>query len=145
MDESDSKVRADSAAVQAHLGMMQAVIQRMADNSRSCKLWCVTLVAAMLVLMADTGNANYAWLALVPTAALGFLDVYYLSMEQRFRNSHDNFVGKLHNDELDPAEVYVIKPCGSVLRHLWKSTRSASVWPFYPALVGVVALATQIA
>lgn len=145
MDAMSPKMCAESSAVQAHLGMMQAVIQRMADNSRSCKLWCVTLVAAMLVLMADTGNADYAWLALIPTAALGFLDIYYLSMEQRFRNSHNNFVGKLHNDELDPAEVYVIKPCGSVLRHLWRSTRSTSVWPFYPALVGVVALTTQIA
>ena len=40
----------ESSAVQAHLTIMQGVIQRMAENSRSCKVWCVTLVAATLVL-----------------------------------------------------------------------------------------------
>lgn len=139
------QLTADNPACIAHINAMQAVIQRMADKSRACKLWCVTLVAAMLVLMADTGNANYAWLALVPMAALGFLDVYYLSMEQGFRCAQEHFVGRLHNLELKRSEVFVIKPRGDALGHLWKSTRSTSVWPFYPALVGVVALTTQIA
>ena len=46
----------ESASVQQHLTIMQGVIQRMAENSRSCKLWCVTLVAATLVLVARTGE-----------------------------------------------------------------------------------------
>ena len=36
----------ESSAVQAHLTILQGVICRMAENSRSCKVWCVTLVAA---------------------------------------------------------------------------------------------------
>ena len=40
----------DPSAIQSHLTIMQGVIQRMAENSRSCKVWCVTLVAATLVL-----------------------------------------------------------------------------------------------
>ena len=47
----------NSPAVQTHLTMMQGVINRMAENSRSCKVWCVTLVAAVLVLVARTGGA----------------------------------------------------------------------------------------
>ena len=46
----------DPSSVQAHLTIMQGVIQRMAENSRSCKVWCVTLVAATLVLVARTGE-----------------------------------------------------------------------------------------
>ena len=46
----------DSSAVQKHLEIMQGVINRMAENSRSCKIWCVTLVAATLVLVARTGE-----------------------------------------------------------------------------------------
>ena len=46
----------NSSAVQAHLTIMQGVINRMAENSRSCKVWCVTLVAATLVLVARTGG-----------------------------------------------------------------------------------------
>ena len=50
----------DPSSVQAHLTIMQSVIQRMAENSRSCKVWCVTLVAATLVLVARTGEPPHA-------------------------------------------------------------------------------------
>lgn len=42
----------DSPSVQTHLNIMQGVIQRMAENSRACKFWCVTIVSATLVLVA---------------------------------------------------------------------------------------------
>ena len=125
--------------MQAHLAMMQDVIRRMADNSRSCKLWCVTLVSAALVLAASLGQPLYAMFSLVPTLVLGLLDAYYLSLEQRFRNSYNEFVGKLHKGELEPTEVYVIKPSGSVGTHVGKSLRSTAVWPFYLALAVVIA------
>ena len=57
----------DPSSVQAHLTIMQSVIQRMAENSRSCKVWCVTLVAATLLLVARTGEPPHALIALVPT------------------------------------------------------------------------------
>ncbi len=40
----NSKFEPDSPAVQTHLSLIQAVIARMAGNSRSCKTWCITLV-----------------------------------------------------------------------------------------------------
>ena len=132
------EIHPDSPRVIAHINAMQDVIRRMADNSRSCKLWCVTLVSATLVLIASMGNGTFAWLALIPVGALGLLDVYYLSLEQRFRNSYNEFVWKLHDGSLDQTEVFVIKPSNGTMRHLWKSTRSASVWPFYPALAIVI-------
>lgn len=139
------QLTADNPACIAHINAMQAVIQRMADNSRSCKLWCVTLVAAMLVLMANAGEVAYAWLALVPVLTVGILDTYYLSLEQRFRNSYNDFVGKLHKGELEPTEVYVIKPSGSVGTHVGKSLRSTAVWPFYMALVVLIVAAGWLA
>ena len=122
---------AESTAVQAHLAMMQDVIRRMADNSRSCKLWCVTLVSAMLVLMSRSDESWSALVALVPTLFLGGLDIYYLSLEQRFRNSYNDFVERLHGGTLDPSRLFVIAPSGSPLIHGWRSARSSSVWPFY--------------
>ena len=56
----------NSAAVQKHLEMVQGVIARMAENSRACKLWCVTLVSAVLVLVARTEKPDYALIALIP-------------------------------------------------------------------------------
>lgn len=128
----------DNQAVIAHVNAMQAVIRRMSDNSRSCKLWCVTLVSATLVLIASMGDGTFAWLALIPVGALGFLDVYYLSLEQRFRCAYNEFVSKLHDGSLDRTEVFVIKARGGPVTYMWKSTRSASVWPFYPALAIVI-------
>ena len=132
------EIHPDSPSVIAHVNAMQAVIRRMSDNSRSCKLWCVTLVSATLVLIASMGDGTFAWLALIPVGALGFLDVYYLSLEQRFRNSYNEFVSKLHDGSLDQTEVFVIKASGGPAMHVWKSVRSTSVWVFYVAMVAVI-------
>ena len=58
-------LKEDPSSVQAHLTIVQGVIQRMAENSRSCKVWCVTLVTAALVLVARTGEPQHALIALV--------------------------------------------------------------------------------
>lgn len=46
----------NSQAIQTHLEITQSVIQRMAVNSASCKTWCITLVSAILVIVADKGK-----------------------------------------------------------------------------------------
>ena len=48
----------------------------MAENSRSCKVWCVTLVSAILVLVARTWNAEHATIALTPTVLFLVLPFY---------------------------------------------------------------------
>ena len=138
MKSSEPKLTAESSAVRAHLAMMQDVIRRMADNSRSCKLWCVTLVSAMLVLMSRSDEWWYALVALVPTVFLGGLDIYYLSLEQRFRNSYNDFVVRLHKGALDQSRLFMIAPSGSPFTHGLRSARSSSVWPFYLGMVLVV-------
>lgn len=85
-----------SNGVRTHLELLQGVIERMATNSRSCKVWCVTVAAAVLVLVARTGEAQHALIALVPTALFLVLDAYYLPLEEAFITSYNNFVAKLH-------------------------------------------------
>jgi hypothetical protein len=53
----------NSGAVRAHLEISQDVIQRMAANSSACKAWCVTLVSAILVLVANQGKPKFALMA----------------------------------------------------------------------------------
>ena len=139
----NSSLNAESSAVQAHITIMQDVIRRMAENSRSCKLWCITIVAAILVLVAQAKNPTLALIALVPTLLFLILDTYYLSLEQRFRNSYDEFVENLHKGELPTSALYAIRPTGSVLGHFWKSLRSSSVLPFYPTLAVTVFIVWQ--
>ena len=117
---------------------MQGVIQRMADNSRSCKVWCITIVAAVLVLVSRTEKPDHALIALIPALLFLILDIYYLTLEKRFRNSYDKFVESLHRGELSTSALYDMKPTGSVWIHAMRSARSFSILPFYPTLVVMI-------
>ena len=134
----------ESSAVQKHLEIMQGVIQRMAENSRSCKLWCVTLVAATLVLVARTGEPQHALIALAPAVLFWILDSYYLSLERGFRDSYNAFVKKLHNSDLPTADLYRISPGNKpTQRFLWALFQSFSTYPFYLVIAGTILLTWQ--
>lgn len=124
----------NSVAVQAHLNITQSVIQRMASNSGTCKAWCITLVSAILVIIADKGKPNYAFIAIVPTFLFLVLDTYYLALERCFRVSYKIFIGKLHEGKLIYSDLYAITPSGSVWNSFFKSIISFSIWPFYLTL-----------
>ena len=135
----------ESSAVQAHLTIMQDVITRMGENSRSCKVWCVTLVSAILVLVARTGNAEHALIALAPTILFLVLDAYYLALERGFRDSYNTFVGKVHDSTASTSDLYTVAPRGSaVQRFFWALFRSFSVLPFYAVVVLTILLAWQL-
>ena len=133
-----------SSAVQAHLTLMQGVINRMAENSRSCKVWCVTLVAAVLVLVARTGEPQHALIALAPVLLFLFLDTYYLALEQAFRNSYNEFVGKLHGNGHFEPDLFKVERTGMGFALVWKCLRSTSVWSFYTLVTVTIFLAWWI-
>ena len=128
----------ESPAVQKHLEIMQGVITRMAENSRSCKVWCVTLVSAVLVLVARTEKPEYILIALVPAVLFLILDTYYSALERAFRGSYDAFVRNLHEGSLTSADLYRVAPSGSVPGRFIVSLRSFSIWPFYLPLFAMI-------
>jgi hypothetical protein len=128
----------ESPSVQAHLTLLQGVVQRMATNSASCKAWCITLVSAILVVVADKAKAQYAFIALVPVLLFLALDAYYLGLELTFRNAYTAFVRKLHHENLEPADLYVIGPTKDVAKGMLRAVLSFSVWPFYGTLLVMV-------
>ena len=141
------KYCAESDAVRTHLSILQAVIQRMAANSASCKTWCIMLVAAVLVLMTRTETDNYMPLALafVPAVLFLFLDTYYLALERAFRGSYDAFVGKLHKGEVALSDLYVVRPRGRIARQFTPSLLSFAIWPFYAVLFILIWLVWKLA
>lgn len=135
----------ESSSVRTHLKLMQNVIMRMGENSRSCKAWCVTLVAAILVLVTRTGNANHALIALVPASFFFVLDAYYLSLERRFRMSYDDFVAKLHCGQVSIYDLYYTDVRGSKVREFfWAALQSFAVVPFYLGVILTILLAWQL-
>ena len=137
-----SSLGIESSAVQKHLEIMQGVINRMTENSRSCKVWCVTLVAAILVLVARTGEADHALIALGPTVLFYVLDAYYLALERGFRRSYGSFVRRLREGEASISDLFAVFPTGSIPQGtLWVMFMSFSVLPFYLVVVATVLLA----
>lgn len=134
----------ESASVQSHLQIMQGVIQRMSLNSTSCKAWCITVVSAILVLVADKNKPELAWLALIPTLSFFALDAYYLALEKAFRSSYNSFIKKLHKDQLYPDDLFSVLPKGDMSKHQFDSIKSFAVWGFYGSLMILVVMAKII-
>lgn len=132
----------DSPAVLGHLQIVQGVIQRMAENSRSCKVWCVTLVSAILVLVARTEQSQHVLIAFLPTLLFWALDSYYLALERGFRDSYDSLVGKAREGQLPISELYEVGPSRSATEgFLSAALHSFSTLPFYLVIAITVLLA----
>ena len=143
-EQTESPLSETSPSVQAHLGILQSVIQRMASNSTSCKAWCITVVSAILVIVADKGKPNFAFIALVPTFLFLALDAYYLALEKAFRASYTDFVKKLHSGVAKAEDLYTIAPKGNHYKHQIQALKSFSVWGFYATLFLLIELARSV-
>ena len=122
----------ETPAVRSHLEMLQGVIQRMAENSRSCKLWSITALSAVLFLAARTGIPWYTLIALIPLLLFFLLDVYYLSLERRFRCSYNDLLGILRSGTYGTQEAYLIAPADFSVKVLVKCLMSPSIYLYYP-------------
>ncbi|HCH24758.1 MAG TPA: hypothetical protein DE179_10745 [Oceanospirillaceae bacterium] len=145
MDHQIIQVNPDAASIQTHLSILQNVIQRMASNSSASKAWCITLVSAVLVIVADKGKPDYAYIAFLPTIVFAALDAYYLALEKAFRNSYNDFISKLHNRILTEPDLYSVSPKGNISTLQWRSLKSFSIWGFYASLAVLIYLTKMIA
>ena len=138
-----SKVTPDSNSVQSYLNILQGIITRMATNSANCKTLCVSLVSAILVVIADKNKPNYAWIALIPIVLFFLLDSYYLGQERSFRDIYNKFISDLHSGNVETDRIFVLKPLKgmNVVNSLFASSISFSVYPFYLTLVLTVIIA----
>ena len=135
----DATPNENSPAVHAHLSIMQAVIARMADSSRSCKTWCITIIAAILVLGAGMAEFDHLWIAYVPLVLFLGLDMYYLALERRFRATYNAFLQKLRSGNVTAQDLFGIMPAGSAAKSWFATLGSIAIWPFYVVLAGVIA------
>lgn len=140
----EKKTDINSQAVQSHLNITQSVIQRMATNSSSCKAWCITVVSAILVIVADKGKSQYAYIAIIPNILFFVLDTYYLTLEKMFRNSYNDFIRKLHDNKIESSDLFAVIPKGKWIKTFLKSIISFSIWPFYLTLLIMILLAKEI-
>ena len=132
MDEVDL----NSPSVQSYLSILQGVINRMAANSAACKTWCVALVSAIVVIIADKGKPEFIWISILPIALLFFLDAYYLGLERQFRNVYNSFIKKIHTNQATVDDVFIVSPGRGkdIMGKTLYACFSFSIWPFYGLL-----------
>ena len=109
-EQSEQTFGPECESVSAHLSIVQGIIGRMGANSTSCKIQCVVLVAGIIVLVAQTKTPSYTLLALIPTGLFLCLDLYYLALERTFRRSYNAFVRKLHHNQVQLEDLFVVSP-----------------------------------
>jgi len=57
MQTNTTKPAVEMAIITAHVQLLEGIITRLANNSASCRTWCLTLVAAILSLAGATRSA----------------------------------------------------------------------------------------
>ncbi len=131
------QVTCDSSAALNYLDTLQSTIGRMASNSARCKTWCVTLVSAILVLVAKGYEQMIISIAFLPTALFMLLDSYYLALEGLFIRQYNSFASLLHEDRAKTVDLFVLRSYrgyGEISLATLKALGSFSVWPFYGVL-----------
>ena len=117
-----------------HLKLIQSVVSRMASNSFLLKGWSVTLVAAVMALRAKEAAWGTVFAAACPLLAFGYLDIYYLTLERRYRKLYDA-ARAVDGEAVD----YSLDTTPYLAAARWWGTAWSRVTWFYVAL-GVVVL-----
>ncbi len=94
---------------QAHLEMIQGVVNRLSYNSFLLKGWSVVLISALFALAAGSSKTYFIYLAYFPLIAFWILDGYFLWQESLFRALYDH-VRQLNEEKVDfSMDISVVK------------------------------------
>ncbi len=123
-----------------YIEMMQANIERMANNSLHCKTWLMGITTSVLLLSKNENIYCTFFILIFFAIVFWFLDVKYLKVERGMRNRQRDFINnKRNNDESKySSSLYNFTPLdkdedekmlGFVsTRRIWKTW---SILPFY--------------
>ena len=127
-----------NSAVQAHIKMLQSIIDKMDGNSIRCKQYCIMLETVMLGFTHDHPSWNVTLCMVVLSIVFSIMDAGYFALSRYFRKQQESFVDGV--DALSNYEekiFHVVTPNGlERVFEMSKAIVSIYVWPFY--LCGVV-------
>lgn len=116
----------------AHLGMIQGAITRMSGFSANSKTFTVTILAGLAAISLQADKLQLGIIALLATLVLSVIDVYYMTLEIRFRAFYDH----VESRDLQHADNLTIEPVkqkGDVIRALGSKTTKLFYGPVFGA------------
>jgi len=129
-----------------YLEMIQAVVNRMAQNSFALKGWAVTLVTGLSAFSFLEGNRYIFLLSALPVLLFWFLDSYYLQQERKYRVLYNKAA-----DEPSDTGLFNLKPPKAnkeaktyFYQSLFSRTEAGMYLPFMAVLLGIWAFACCI-
>ena len=122
-------------AKQAHLEMIQGVINRLSQTSFLLKGWSVLLVSSLFALAIANTQPLFVYLTYFPVITLWGLDGYFLHQERHFRKLYDR-VRQLDEGQIDfSMDTSIVS---AEVETLWGVTVSKTLLAFHGTLLGTV-------
>ncbi len=118
-----------------YLQMIQESISRMSTNSAIFKGFAATIVAGVAALSYNDLNCLVLGLSFLPVLSFALLDVYYLTLERKFRQLYDSVRNDKHpldfsmEVSLEPTELRKANA------RVWGCLKSPSIYLFYPLML----------
>jgi len=131
---------ADNAAVIAHINLLQGIINRLANNSASCKTWCLTLVGAFVSLAGATHTPGIIHFAAVVVIIFGFVDSMYLTQERAYRQLYGRITTKIRTNKYQSQDFFEAS-APLKISSIFSTVTSWSIFPIYLGLIGIYLLA----
>ena len=120
--------------LEAHIGIIQGVVNRLAQSSFLLKGWSVVLVSALLAFAAGSSERLVLLIAFLPALAFWGLDGYFLWQERLFRALYDH-VRTQDEEQLDYGLKTDSLP-NLTPYHTWRSAVfSRTLWLFHGAVI----------
>lgn len=122
----------------AHMATLQGMISRFSTNSANCKTMCLTLIAAILALLASNKEPQTLKIAYTILVLMAWLDAYYLSMERAIADLSKDYSKKIQNGTFTNGDLYKIIINGRGIKAIlnaFTALISPSIWPFYGILL----------
>lgn len=129
---------------EAHLGFIQALIDRMGQNSFHAKEWCVTVVSALVAFYLTRDSKEVRPVVVIAAIVVSLLfcmvDAYYLHLERGYRYLYKVAANIEEDESVKPYSMSRPKKKKG-FRNFLKCLFSLSTGLFYLAvIVGLVCL-----
>lgn len=131
-------IQSDNQAVIAHINLLQGIINRLANNSASCKTWCLSIVAALLSLAGAVHTPVLVTIALVPVVVFAFIDTMYLAYEAAYRYLYGRMVENIRNGKYTLSEVFEADAWTGYLDFFYFVFRAFWSWAIWPVYLGLI-------
>ena len=138
MQESPTIQKKESSAVQAHVQMLQSIIQKMNDNSKQCKQWCVAIQSIIVGLNKEGMSVGILFCSILVSLLLMCQDAGFLAFSRDFRKQQQEFINHVNNsNDLFEKEVFSIKRLDGCKRFcaFLSAISSPFVFPYYMSFV----------